>query len=228
MSNVPPYRPRPTRPEPPPNARARLVPIVPANVLRALIGQSRKRCEAYVEMMRKFGAGLKQLDLESRQMLAQRRNDPESARQLEEYFAAVRAMAEQSEQHVAQQIHYEVQFQGVLQAWLYGRDVAEPRDPEAPRPRSLARPAPPRAPLPRPAPPAAPPRAAPRGPAVSATLPPKEALTGYAAFAAKKLAASAKPAPSRPQALVEKPNGPAARAPEVEETLAPKSEGSPG
>jgi len=216
--------------------------IVPQNVLRALIGQSRRRCEAYVEMMRKFGQGLEQLNVEAHQMAAQHR-DPVLQRQLEDYIVAVRGAAERNEQHVAQQIHYEVQFQQILQTWLYGRPVALPRGPaENARPAGAPErlPRQPGGPPPRFAPPGEAParaRVAPQSWEPSeATAPPAEALSGYAAhFAQKNKKQAAPPPPANhvaapaptPALAPEKSNGPSVKSiPQVEEP-SPENEPSP-
>jgi len=197
--NYPPFRPTrpPVRQQPRgPQSQLPATAIIPSNVLRALIGQSRKRCAAYVEMMQKFGQGLGQLDVEAQDMVRGSAVDPASMEQLREYFTAVRGLAELNEQKVAQIINQEVQFQGVLQTWLYGRPLAAPRTASFERrgdPRNL----PPGRGDPRNIPPGRGPaprvqRPEPPGPrpAGAFVAPPLEALSGYAAHAAAKARAT--------------------------------------
>lgn len=179
--------------------------IIPSNVLRALISQSRKRCASYVEMMQKFGQGLGQLDLESQQMVRGRERDPIVMGQLREYFDTVRELAELNEQKVAQIIQQEVQFQQVLQTWLYGRPLESRR----PGPAIQSH----QGPALRNAPPGAMgPRGASREPGAALAppeedvvmMPPAGALSGYAAHALDKtraaMQAQERAAARRPQA----------------------------
>jgi hypothetical protein len=171
-------------------------------------------------MMQKFGQGLGQLDLESQQMVRGRERDPIVMGQLREYFDTVRELAELNEQKVAQLIQQEVQFQQVLQMWLYGRPL-EPRRP-GPAIQSHQGPAMRGAPSPAAM---GPQRSAPRQvePAVEVAMPPAEALSGYAAHAFEKTRAAAKA--RRPQAQAQPPAPPRSEPkppPQHEETPAPK------
>ena len=205
----------------PPASRA----IIPTNVLQALISQSRKRCASYVEMMQKLGQGVGQLDLESRQMMRGHERDPIVMGQLREYFDTVRELAELNEQKVAQLIQQEVQFQQVLQMWLYGR----PLEPRRPGPAIQSH----QGPALRNAPPAAmgPQRAPAREPAPASevAIPTAAALSGYAAHALEKSKAAKQvrrpPQAQPPQAQVQAPAPPRSEPkppPEREETPAPK------
>ena len=208
----------PPRGGPPPQRQGRQPgppPMVPVNVLRALIGQSRRRCETYVEMMRKLGQGLEQLSAESQQLASYARS-PQAARQLEQGYLSFRAAAEAIEQHSAAHIGHERRMQEILARWRGGEMLPTPPgpgfqqppgppgfQPPAPRqgfgpgggarPSMGAGPAAQRRPMMSPPPGYVEQERQPQSPFGDVVLPPDEALTGYAAHAAGK---RQKPAPT--------------------------------
>ena len=120
--------------------------LVPQNVLRALIGQSKKRCAAYAEMLAKLGAGMEQLRFEAERLAQENLPEPEVVAQAREHFEAVLHAFAQNRLHLEAQAHYELRLQEVLSRWLV---VAA-----APRPSSGPAPGMRRAPAERPAGPA--------------------------------------------------------------------------
>jgi len=102
--------------------------IVPANVLRALIGQSKKRCVAYADMIDKLDQGMGDLRFEAEKLAQENAPDPGTASAAREHFEAIQKAFAQSRQHLEAQAHYELRLQGVLGTWLA---AMSPRGPEA-------------------------------------------------------------------------------------------------
>lgn len=120
-------QPPPRRPRKP--LREREQQFAPVNVVMALIGQSRRRCAAYAEMMEKQGMGLVQLQMECQQMAGVIRSDPQGLNRLAISLHAARAALEKNKAHLEEQIQVELFLQGEFERWLRGEppiDFAPP------------------------------------------------------------------------------------------------------
>lgn len=109
--------------------------FAPVNVVMALIGQSRRRCAAYAEMMEKQGMGLVQLHMECQQMAGVIRSDPQGLNRLAISLHAARAALEKNKAHLEEQIQVELFLQGEFERWLRG----EPPIDFAPPPPGMTR-----------------------------------------------------------------------------------------
>lgn len=190
--------------------------IVPQNVLRALINQSKKRCATYAEMLSKFTAGMEQLRFEAERLAQENLPEPEVVAQAREHFEAIQNAFAQNRLHLEAQAHYELRLQEVLSRWLVVAAAPRPGGPppgmrRAPVERPV-RPATPSAPAParpRHAPPFAPYVVRPPEPSYEPRPEPEpeaEApLENEASLPARAWAYGAPKAPSS----VERPNGPA-------------------
>lgn len=144
MNQIPPRRP----------PRIVAAAIVPQNVLRALIGQSKKRCAAYAEMLAKLAAGMEQLRYEAERLAQENLPEPEVVAQAREHYEAVLGAFAQNRMHLEAQAHYELRLQEVLSRWLVvaaGPRPAPPGMQRAPAPRAarpVAGPSPAQAPRP--------------------------------------------------------------------------------
>lgn len=92
--------------------------IVPANVLKALIGQSQRRCESYAGMLLKLETGMEQLRFEAEKLAQGSRPEPDIATEALQYFQAIGAAFVRSREHLEAQAHYELRLQDTLQRWL--------------------------------------------------------------------------------------------------------------
>ena len=124
---------------PPPARRRGKVPqhqeFAPVNVVLALIGQSKRRCVTYGEMMEKQSAGLIQLQMECQQMAGLIRHDPQGLNRLAISLHAARSALEKNKLHLEEQIQVELFLQGEFQRWLNG----EPPTEFAPPPPGMTR-----------------------------------------------------------------------------------------
>ena len=94
--------------------------FAPRNVLHALIGQSKRRCGDYVNMMRKFGEGMQQLHAECDHMAGEAGGDEVLLAFLQNRLEQARFIAEHTKRHLDAQIQYELRFQDALQRWIDG------------------------------------------------------------------------------------------------------------
>lgn len=209
--------------------------IVPQNVLRALISQSKKRCATYAEMLVKFTAGMEQLRFEAERLAQENLPEPEVVAQAREHFEAIQNAFAQNRMHLEAQAHYEMRLQEVLSRWLVVAAAPRAGGPppgmrRAPVERPV-RPVPPPAPAaarPRPAPPFAPYVVRPPEPSYEPKL---EAEPEAEAEAPLENEASLPPSTwayggaRKAAPNVERPNGPA-RAPAPEPPPAPEDEPS--
>jgi hypothetical protein len=222
MNQIPPRRPQ----------RLVAAAIVPQNVLRALIGQSKKRCAAYAEMLAKLAAGMEQLRYEAERLAQENLPEPEVVAQAREHYEAVQNAFAQNRMHLEAQAHYELRLQEVLSRWLVvaaGPRTAPPgmqRAPRAPRPAPGPAPAPRpagprpgfapyvvRPPEPRPEPPryepryepAPAPEPSPEPEAEAEAAPPPSPMPSPWAYGSQKVAADRPNGPARPAAPAEVP-----------------------
>jgi hypothetical protein len=96
------------------------LPHAPANVIMALIGQSRRRCVTITEMIDKQGMGLVQLQMECQQLASFIRQDPQGLNRLAISLHAARVALEKNKEHLQEQIQVELFLQGEFQHWLNG------------------------------------------------------------------------------------------------------------
>jgi hypothetical protein len=114
-------------------------------VLRALIGQSKKRCVAYTEMLTKFSQGESELAREVAELARSQDSAEEGAgayAEAAEYLAAIDHAIRMSRMHLEAQAHYELQLQRALEAWLSRGEIRAPAARRAPPPLTQASPAP--------------------------------------------------------------------------------------
>jgi len=102
--------------------------IVPTQVLKALIGQSQRRCKSFADMLSKLEAGMEQLRFEAERFAQSARPDQETAAEALQYFQSIGAAFVRTREHLEAQAHYELRLQDTLQRWLA---VASFRDPGA-------------------------------------------------------------------------------------------------
>ena len=107
----------------------------PVHVIMALIGQSRRRCVTFQEMIEKQSAGLIQLHMECQQLAGLIRNDPQSLNRLGISLKATRTTLEKNKHYLEEQIQAELFLQGEFQRWLNG----EPPTEFAPPPQGMVR-----------------------------------------------------------------------------------------
>ena len=129
----------PRQPPAPRPARGGMPAIVPQNVLRALIGQSKKRCAAYAEMVEKLDAGMAELRFEAERLAQSGGPDEATANAAREYFDAILRAFVQNRQHLEAQAHYELRLQDTLGRWLAASAPMPPPNVNAQVPRGFRR-----------------------------------------------------------------------------------------